>query len=493
MTAIRSCGLFLKISLGGGILSFKIIVMACFLFSSMLVASTLNIETRFSIFDAIKHYQTHHNDYLYSQAIEKKSFLERSVAQDLFKTKLSLSSQFLEFKQSLDLVDEVYNDNTWTHFIELSQQTPWGTEFKVENWEVADQNYSMLGTVSSKWNASVSQSLWKNAFGRSLRFQEQYYNLLYESHQLDRQRQNKNTCLLAAVHYAETYEKHQLYQIYLQVEKSAKDTFSYIQGFYKKKQINHLNYLSAESDFIDIQKKTLEAEKNYLERILVLAEHVSCDIDRSTIFSDPSPYFSSFPEVDNGDFKTTEQWKTFVKKKEALDEKIKKTMDDSRFDLSFDMGFSRSKGKTVYNGELESYGNDQLEFSINLVFPFFESSLDDKIQIARVEKQLVELEADKNLKEWERNYKQAFSDLIRFKKLVQLSIQRESLLKKKQNEAEKRLKSGRMEYEDYVVHRDAYLHERMNLVRYQFQIWKQKIILAQVLDGDSVCFISQRK
>lgn len=338
----------------------------------------------------------------------------------------------------------------------VTQTLPTGTSFEISETEYFIPYQTNLGAYDRSLTGSISQDLLRNFLGRNQKWIQKSAELKVLAEKTLLKFENLKICTQAVNKYLDLYQKQEQVKLYKQIETDSKKSLNLIKRLYRQRLINKIDFLSAQTDFIETQKTVRDLELAYTSSQTEASKYISKPIKKIK-----APDKIELMENNNKNFDIESS--KLKKEASVLDANIAK----NALLPSLKLGIETTR----FYQSVEHLHHDEFTIALTMDIPLFRKDL--KLES---EKQNAYLESQKALL----NKKKINSDsqvqilkssLKRLKEKYDSQIQQIKLQKKKLIESRRLLRAGKMEYERYTQRRD----ELFRLEAHQHELSSEKI------------------
>ncbi len=338
----------------------------------------------------------------------------------------------------------------------VTQTLPTGTSFEVSGTEYFIPYQTNLEAYDRSLTGSITQDLLRNFLGRNQKWIQKSAELKVLAEKNLLKFENLKICTQAVNTYLDLYQKQEQVKLYKQIETDSKKSLNLIKRLYRQRLINKIDFLSAQTDFIETQKTVRDLELAYTSTQTEASKYISSPIKKVK-----APDKMELLEESNKNFDI--EASKLKKEASILDAHIAK----NALLPSLKLGIEATR----FYGSTGQLHDDEFTIALTMDVPLFRKDL--KLES---EKQNAYLESQKALL----NKKKINSDsqvqilkssLKRLEEKYDSQIQQIKLQKKKLIESRRLLRAGKMEYERYTQRRD----ELFRLEAHQYELASEKI------------------
>lgn len=338
----------------------------------------------------------------------------------------------------------------------ITQTLPTGTSFEISETEYFIPYHTNLGAYDRSLTGSITQDLLRNFLGRNQKWIQKSAELKVLAEKNLLKFENLKICTQAVNTYLDLYQKQEQVKLYKQIETDSKKSLNLIKRLYRQRLINKIDFLSAQTDFIETQKTVRDLELAYTSSQTEASKYISKPIKK---IKEPDKIELLEENNENFDIESSK----FKKEASILDAHIAK----NALLPSLKLGIETTR----FYQSVGQLHDDEFTIALTMDIPVFRKDL--KLES---EKQNAYLESQKALL----NKKKVNSDsriqilksnLKRLEEKYDSQIQQIKLQKKKLIESRRLLRAGKMEYERYTQRRD----ELFRLEAHQYELSSEKI------------------
>ncbi|MCB0378445.1 MAG: TolC family protein [Bdellovibrionales bacterium] len=403
---------------------------------------------------------------------------------DVWKSQLNLTPQVNFATRQLDTIPSI--TSSWRAkniSATYSQLMPTGTSFQLKGTEYIEKQNPLLSSLDSDYSAQLSQDLFKNSFGYSQRSQTKKAELDYKIAQIEFTMQTTKTCQEAFSTYVDAYIYQQRLAILKKQLQDAEKALKSNRRLHRNRLIQKVDLLSSESDFLQSQIQTQKAEqlfKNAARGLeIFLGEH------KVSQLLDPSPHLGQLPS--DKDVKTLTE-KIAHLRYQSQDHEVDRVRSDRWSEIQLGLQLGQRKGRLSTGSALEPFEEKYLNASLNFSFDIINKTEDSALQSALQIRNQFEVIKERVKVSQDSVVKNLLENQNIFSQQVETSKKRIQLLDQKAKLAFEQMQKARLDFENYLLHRNAFRNEQLNFLSYQKDLWMNHFALQGELISEEKAF-----
>ena len=393
----------------------------------------------------------------------------RVAARDQWQSRLTATPQLSFETQKFDSSLRDDNSNRTTNITgQLVQGTPTGTEIQVNAQKYLETQNPLFSTLDRSYSAKITQDLFRNAFGATQRSIRKKAKIDFNVAELEYRQSMVNTCENAFTLYAETYIQQEITELLISQLKDAKRALRVSKDLYRDRLINKIDKLTSENDFIDTELQVEQAKQKLLNSKLQIQAFLEDQQSLEYRLKDPSYYvLNKEMNLDN------ETISEIILQKRVNSQEL--DVDRARWDRRTDvkLGFEVGErfGRLAFNGPLLNYNEEYLRASVEFGFDLINNTEDADLKNAIDQKNSLSKETQVLAKTQRSKVAGlvALNDLL--KSQVAASQNQVKILEEKMDIAFKRMERAQMDFQNYLLHRNAYLNQKRNYLQLKKDLW----------------------
>ena len=367
-------------------------------------------------------------------------------------------------------IDGTSSSNTYTRATDVvgqyRQRLPTGTNINVSGQKFIEKSNLLLSAVDSDYSVSVTQDLYRNTMGLSQRRQAEKASLDYNIAEMEFRQANLLACEEAFSVYADAYIQQEMVAVLNKQLADAKKALDTSRRPHNSRLIHKVDLLSSESDYLNTKMNAARSKQLYENAKRQLAIYLQAPVKKS--LKAPKGFLGKAPKASGKD---TLKQIIADKRVESQELEVSKVKSDNRPDVKLGIELGQREGRFSTGPSAAPFRDDYVNASLTFSLPLFNKTQNANLNLAletrnnlAVQKELVN-----------RSQPTLISNLSFLQKLlseqVKTSKKRIKLLNEKANIAFRQMKSGKMEFENYLLHRNAYRNEQVNYLQLQKDLW----------------------
>lgn len=435
-------------------------------------AFTLQPQSPMNLTQYLKTYLSHDEDLKNSDLQTKISQSQLDKASDLYQNRLTLGSLQKHTGRnssriSYERITQVSGG--------LTQNLPWGTSLNLNLDKFLEASHSSLLGMDADYSISIRQELLRNSFGRLDREVRTRAQSHLRLSQIQRQNQVLKSCYTGTQIFIYAYISQQKLSVFNEILNDSNQTLKFSENSYNRKILRKIDILSARADNLRIRSRQSLAQKEYQKNISSLTHPISVG-KTSVQLKDPGSIFHGWKletQMEPTRFLSyKEQEQMVLSTESAL--KIARQSADYQLDLGFTVGHREGAFQRMGT----SLNEDYVQLSLTMDWPLFNKTDRAAVAQAQYERDMAVHNKQRTKKELSERQDHLNEDLRSSRERLQISRKKIKIYEQQIKEARRLLRTGKLEFEDYIRYRDTYLNERLHSMTLQNEMWSQKSHLA---------------
>jgi outer membrane protein TolC len=442
-----------------------------FLFANQSIASSLSLN------DFIKLYSNQNRNLTIANGKNTQAKQDAIAANSIFSLSFDLTPTFT--KREYEFPSNIsYGQKNYEIAPSLTQKLITGTNISVgAGYDVSERSDLSVNQTNSTYTFSIEQSLWKNSFGEQNFALANYRNVQANTTSIETKMMKQTECINAVLLYNKAYTSQATTELISLMFMQSKKVFNVAKRNYKKRLLSKINYLSAQADWLNMQDRAAKAVNEHNNNRADISKWIELD---STIFVDPfkqanqelsikqAKEHSFQSKVADNRVKEKASYYKYIKSKNKAE--VNLFAKAGKENIANDFSFSTT-------GDNENYyikGGVQISLSI------FDKSEDvesaNALIATRIAEQERALEREKELI----TELQLAQNIEYLTNAIENGIEKIKIYKERTKAASRRLRSGKIEFQDYIAYRDSYLQEQISQFNRKHQFLEQKMKLVSL-------------
>lgn len=404
----------------------------------------------------------------------KMAQIKKDVSGSLWRNALEISPYALEYKVSNipNLSGQSFQEQgvQWG----LSQFTPWGTQMRLGYDQIFENNRT--GTLAKDQGLafSLTQPLWKNQFGQTLRREQSQLFHQANASSLTAQLKQRAACLRAANAYVDAWTRAEIHRFVGDVFQMSEDLFAKGAISVKRGQISQLDWLSVQADHINLQTAKSHSEQE-LASALVNLEKLSPTAPGKSVSNPESDFLKVLNSIQS--MRAPVETLNERTKKEilsGLEEQLASERSNALPDLDLKLSQKWNQGKM----EAERYRDNEFAASLNLVWKFNDLSVGAPVSLSQLQARKAALQLEESLRLRQPNFQERKTNLASLEKQIKLEENRSNLLGRITEENKKRFLQGRIEFQDLLRIKEQWFESEQKRIEKRSYFWKSLLEFA---------------
>ncbi len=403
---------------------------------------------------------------------------QRSLAQakrsniqskDQWKSRLTATPQLSFETQKFDSNLRDDNSNRTSNLVgQFTQEAPTGTRLELNAQKYIETQNPLFSSLDRSYSAKITQDLFRNAFGQTQSAVREKAELDYAVAELEYRQSLVNTCENAFKLYSETYIQQEITDLLMSQLKDAKKALRVSRQLFNDRLINKIDKLTSENDYIDTELQVKEAEQKLLNSKLQIQAFLQSNQGLDYSLKDPSRY------VQNKEMNPqAETISEIILKKKTLSQEfdVDRARYDRRTDVQLGVEVGERFGRLSFNGPPLNYNEEYLRATIEFGFDVNNNTEDADLKNAIYQKNSLAKEIDV----LNRTQKSKITGLVALNSLLKTQVKSSETQVKILNEKMKiafgRMERAQMDFQNYLLHRNAYLNQKRNYLQLKKDLW----------------------
>jgi len=397
-----------------------------------------------------------------------KNQLERDT--DMWQGRLTATPQveFLERKFNSAPEDNV-SFRAQDVSINFEQKAPTGTNLILSGQKFIETQSPLVSSVDLRYSARVTQDLFRNSFGRTQRSQMRKAQTEFQVAQMQLRQSFVESCGEAFKLYTETYIQQEIVK-HLQAQmKDAQQALQIARQLHKNRLINDIDKLSSESDFLNTQLQTQQAELRLENNRRQIQAYLDSSLPPKFKLSDPRVFLTRYRGVPKDQPTLAELIATSRLKGQEFD--VERSRTDRWTDVQLGLEAGRTEGRFGFSGPLLEYNDAFLRATVTVGLDIINKTEDSDLKNSiRLQNSLA-----KQKQITHKTQQSTVESLSALNKLLHLQVnsseKQVSILERKAKAAFDQMKRARLDFENYLLHRNAYLERKVNDLNLKKDYW----------------------
>lgn len=404
------------------------------------------------------------------------------ISRDLFQTELTVEPRLSHQRQEFTPSDISLYERNFDITGALNQKSAWGTELSLQALETFENSNNVVGRIDRTLSLSLSQPLVRNAFGALSRLEIEKSELEAERLRLELRKTLIAECLRGSGLFVQTFSAQEKYRVLRELTDEAEGLRELSDRDYRNRLVRKLDWLSYQADFLDVENRLVEQQReleSFFAQLTILAERPSGKPE----LLDPEAQFPAGTGMKwnpQGNLDLLSQAKLLAREEKAVELFRREKL--SEVALGVEVG--RRQGQALIVGAtLDDFEDNYLNFSLKWAWPLRNDTLDAKFKNAHKVAEQARLNREALQKDLESAWFEFLNRLQADEKRREVSRKKIGLFEQQIAEAQKLLRAGKYEVEDYLDFRKRFLNEKLAALDLSEAVWKAKLKIYE-LNGE---------
>lgn len=389
----------------------------------------------------------------------------------------------LEANENLGFQKQIYsggvrpNNNRRTNSVsgQLKQIMPSGTQITVNGQKFLQKQNPLYIAYDRKFSAQISQDLIKNAFGKSQRALANQGRTDFEVAELEYRQSLVSSCEKAFSMYTDAFIQQEILQLLKVQQVGAKKALNISRRLYRDRLINRVDKLTSENDYIDLQLKVQQAEQKLMNAKRQIDAFLKEPLSLNFYLLDPS----DFLKVANVDISNKTLSELIISRRlESQGYALEKARSDRWTDLQLTVEAGQNFGRlAAIAGNLEQFEEQYLTANLSAGFDLINNTENGNLKNALAQNNSLVKEQTTLAKTQKTkiNSLVAMNDLL--KGQLQSSAKQVELLEEKMKIAFSQMQTAKLDFQNYLLHRNAYLNQQQQFLNLKKDYWLNQFSL----------------
>lgn len=363
--------------------------------------------------------------------------------------------------------------------VELMQALPPGTELLANvSSSVANPDVTTTGIVDRSYTFALAQPLYRNAFGRMWRMEKNAAKAQLESDRSSFKLQKLKSCMAAADSYDLLWLTDERLKLFEQMASTSQSALNVAESSARARLIRRLDLLSARSDHLKAQSQVTRALSEKQKALTTVQAFVAVEAGPAHLQNPDAWYSRPLSQPTSADLASNPSLQASLMAVQAAQGKSAVAREKARSQVNLVLEGGRSEGRVPLNTGVSRYNEDFVRAGLSIEFPLRNKANDADIKSAALMKARAQWEYDDLKREAETGFAQRLFDLKAIQDQLENSKKRAVLYEDQRREAFGLIRSGRIEFEDYLRYRDLSFNEGLQILELSESFWRQKRELA---------------
>lgn len=350
----------------------------------------------------------------------------------------------------------------------FTQLTPTGTQFELKGQKYIEVQNPLFSSLDRSYSAKITQDLFNNAFGKTQRAIAKRAEIDLEVAGLKYLESVINSCQEAYKLYIETFTQQEITKVYDNMLKDAKIANANSQRLYQDRLITKIDKLSSETDLMTTQ---IQAEQS-LQKLIANKRQIAAFLPENQNIGFELIMPSEF--IENSTFDPNKQTlKVLIAEQKLKSQEIdiERSRSNRWTDLELGLEAGQRIGRFGFTGTLVGYTEEYLLTSLKVGIDVINKTEDADLRNSIRQKNLLAVQRE-TLHFTQNNLIASLYDNHKLLLLQQKSSRLQvKLLDEKMKIAFEQTKMAKLEFENYLLHRNAFLNQKINDLNLQKDLW----------------------
>lgn len=369
----------------------------------------------------------------------------------------------------------------------ITQLLPTGSTLSLSGNKFYDDPNNALGGLDLEYNVFFEQALWQNAFGYGTRSLKKSARARIEEATYAENQALLDSCLNAAEVYLAAYLGQEKKLLSEELLNDSQKALSIARRGYDRRILRKIDFLNARSDFLQVKATNLNAKMNYEQTLSTLLTRVAkFNVKTLPSLSEPNTFFAQMQVPTVFDKEKIESLKRSLASIEADKHSYYavKSQNRSKVNFGFNGGHSQRLSATgVSAGAFNQNDTDYVQVYLKLELPIVNRTQDGAIDASFYQWQISQVQNQRLEKDLRNQFKQLHVEIEKLESELKISQENQNIKKQQLKEAERLLKVGKINFDDYTNYRDSFFSEKENELDIKSSLWQNKTKLSQFGDN----------
>lgn len=417
--------------------------------------------------------------YLQAQLNTKQTTASNQSFFDLYQNTLTLQPSWNETKQ--DSSFGVFQQDRFGVEGSINQSTPLGTNISLSAFKFLDDPDPTLGGLDMQYEWSLEQPLWRDSFGVSSRTFRKAAEATIKGASYAEQQSLMENCLEAAKAYLDSFVRQEQKALREQIFSDSQKALSIARRGYNRKVLRKIDFLAARADFLKVKADLLTDRLLYDQAMSAFYTRISTPTASSNLV-DPSSFFAQVPVPKAYDAERVIRLLQSREETQASELNYKATKSNSR--SAVNLGVSGRHVETLgataaAAGSFNQNQTDSIQVFLRFELPLINKTLRGDTQSRFYQWKISQLTQQRLEKDLKIQFRQLHLEQDKVRSEIAITNENEKIKRQQLREADRLLKSGKIEFADYVRYRDSFYLEKQKLITLRSTLWQGAMQLAQ--------------
>ncbi len=394
--------------------------------------------------------------------------------QDQWTSRLEATENLSFEKQSFESGGRPDNSNRTNSLSgQFIQNMPTGTKLEVGGQKFIETQNPLFNSIDRRYSAKLTQDLIRNSFGKSQRALMKQGQMDFKVAELEYRQSIVNSCEDAFSLYADAYIQQEIADLLQAQLKDAQKAVNVSRKLFKDRLINKVDQLTSENDFIDTRLQVEQAQQKLLNTKRQIQAFIESQNSLDFILQDPSDFLPEKPELTS----STLPEEIIALRLKSQNFNVEKARSDRWTELQFGVEVGENFGRLALNGPLVNYNEQFLRANLTVGFDLLNNTEDAQLKNAVFQKNSLEKERHTLNKTQKNKIESLIAMNTLLSQQVTSSAKQVQLLEEKMRIAFNQMKRAKLDFQNYLLHRNAYLNQQRTFLNLKKDLWLNRFAL----------------
>ena len=419
--------------------------------------------------DFLKQYQLKSPTFLQAQrSLSLAEKMEQS-ANDLWQARFEAKPEmnFLTRKFDSGIIDDISNRSQNVSG-SYTQQFPTGTRLQLSGRKFLEVNNPLFSSTDREYAATITQDLFRNAFGETQRAQARKGSSDFKVAELEYKQALVGSCEEAFTLFVSTYIQQEITELLNSQLADAKKAQSISKKLFRDKLINKVDRLTSESDFLNTQQDADRSMQKLINGKRQIQAYLAIPL-YGTKLNNPSqalmiqtfdPSQETLSEVLASQRVTSQEFD------------VARSRSDRRTDLQLSLQAGERFGRSrIQSTDLAEFKEEFLMASLSVGFDVINKTEDSDLKTAIQLKNSFEKQKAMTQLNQRSTIENLYANHRLLQEQIQSSQQQITLLEEKMKIAFRQMQRAKLDFQNYLLHRNAFFSQKINYLNLKKEFW----------------------
>jgi outer membrane protein TolC len=402
---------------------------------------------------------------------QQQQQLNLNIARENWMNELSMEPSYTESNLEVDPGDFADKREDVRLQAELSQQTPWGTQFGLRggySWRQSTAEED--STPTEAYAFYLQQNIWRNWAGQATQMQIEAAQAAWRQAQLVTRESRSAACLKAIQLYQNVYVLQQMQELYQQSLDDSKEIFDRYQQLFRQRLIKETELLTAESDWLANRNQVMDERRRFRQALVTFLTPIGREVVKLDL-ADPQAFVKgrlatvSGQELDQLTRVQQAEWQ--IAQQQA---RLALAREEAKSDVNLFVELGRNKTENIIDAGPVSQRNEYVQIGISAKIPLVNKIPSYEIEQARQNVALSQMEKQEDILNLREQLESLKVEIEGLQAKQDLTAKRTRVLERKLTAARQQVERRQMELLDYIRHRSELLTNRLEQLSVQREI-----------------------